>query len=174
MPTCKVCGGRFGLIELRDGMCRPCRDAEQGRAKRDEDDRERRLVDSGITADVSPRILDEKSADIILTTGLSVPGREIATIISIIGAEAAVGMNIFRDIANNWVDTLGGRSGPVQKMLKEAREIAMRELKREAFLVGADAVVSVDIDYNQVNTSGGTGGSILFVAATGTAVKLMP
>ncbi|MGR9149595.1 YbjQ family protein [Rhizobium leguminosarum] len=172
MPTCKVCGGRFGLIELRDGMCRSCRDAAKERTRFEEDERERRLVDAGLVADVSPRILDEKSAHVILTTGLSVPGREIASILSIVGAEAAVGMNIFRDIANNWVDTLGGRSGSVQKTLKEARETAMRELKREAFLVGADAVISVDIDYNQVSTSGGSGGSILFVAATGTAVKL--
>nr|WP_280136597.1 heavy metal-binding domain-containing protein [Rhizobium sp. Leaf321] len=113
-------------------------------------------------------------ARVVVTTAPALPGTNDYKIIAVIGAEAAVGMNVFRDIANSWIDTLGGRSGSVQKMLKEAREIAMRELKREAFLVGADAVVSVDIDYNQVSTSGGSGGSILFVAATGTAVKLAP
>lgn len=173
MPTCKVCGGRFGLIELRDGMCKPCRSESLEREKAVEDQQERRLVDAGLTANVSARILDEKAAHIILTTGFDIPGRITDSIVSIVGAEAAVGMNIFRDIANNWVDALGGRSGSVQKVLKDAREIAMRELKREAFLLGADAVVSVDLDYNQVNTSG-SGGSILFVAATGTAVKLSP
>jgi uncharacterized protein YbjQ (UPF0145 family) len=45
-------------------------------------------------------------------------------------------------------------------------------LRSEAYAVGADAVISVDLDYNQLAT-GGTGG-ILFVAATGTAVKLKP
>jgi uncharacterized protein YbjQ (UPF0145 family) len=155
-------------------MCKPCRSASLEREKAVQDEQERRLVDAGLTANVSAPILDEKAAHIILTTGLDIPGRRTDRIVSIVGAEAAVGMNIFRDIANNWVDTLGGRSGSVQKVLKDAREIAMRELKREAFLLGADAVVSVDLDYNQVNTSGGSGGSIVFVAATGTAVKLSP
>lgn len=81
-------------------------------------------------------------------------------------------MNIFRDIANNWRDFVGGRGNSAQKSLKEARTACLEELKREAAAIGADAVIAVDLDYNELSTSGS--GGILFVAATGTAVKLVP
>lgn len=129
------------------------------------------MIEAGLPRDANPRILDEAAAKVVLTTGFEVPGRVTHEIVSIVGAEAAVGMNVFRDIANSWRDTVGGRSGTVQKLLKEARETCLREMKREALLVGADAVVSIDIDYSEVSTSG-SGGGIMFVAATGTAVKL--
>ncbi|RWY85183.1 YbjQ family protein [Rhizobium leguminosarum] len=112
-------------------------------------------------------------AAIVLTTSIDVPNRKIESVISIIAAEAALGMSIFRDIANNWRDFIGGRSDASQKSLREARLACLEELRREAAAVGADAVIAVDLDYNELSTSG-SGGGILFVAASGTAVKLAP
>ncbi|MGX1259784.1 YbjQ family protein [Sinorhizobium fredii] len=109
--------------------------------------------------------------DIIITTSIDVPRREIDKVISIVAAEAALGVNVFRDIANSWRDIFGGRSASSQNALREARTACLDELKREAAAVGADAVIAVALNYNQVST-GGSGGSILFVAASGTAVKL--
>lgn len=111
--------------------------------------------------------------DVILTTSIDVPNRQVESVISIVAAEAALGMNVLRDIANNWRDFLGGRSVSSQKSLREARLACLDELKREAVAVGADAVIAVDLDYNELSTSG-SGGGILFVAASGTAVKLRP
>ncbi|MBA1345985.1 YbjQ family protein [Rhizobium sp. WYCCWR 11146] len=111
-------------------------------------------------------------AAIVLTTSIDVPNRKVESVISIIAAEAALGMNIFRDIANNWRDFVGGRSNSSQKSLREARLACLEELRREAAAVGADAVIAVDLDYNELSTSGS--GGILFVAASGTAVKLAP
>ncbi|WP_261337929.1 YbjQ family protein [Rhizobium leguminosarum] len=107
-----------------------------------------------------------------MTTSIDVPNRKVESVISIIAAEAALGMNIFRDIANNWRDFVGGRSNSSQKSLREARLACLDELRREAAAVGADAVIAVDLDYNELSTSGS--GGILFVAASGTAVKLAP
>lgn len=122
----------------------------------------------------SPAIkpIEVNAPSIILTTGLDIPGREIAEIVKIVAAEAALGMNVFRDIANNWRDALGGRSGSVQTILKDARESCLLDLKREAQRAGADAVIAVRLNYSEASTSAGTGGGILFVAASGTAVKL--
>lgn len=109
------------------------------------------------------------SAGIVLTTGTEIPARQISGIIDIVGGEAALGMSIVKDIMNNWRDFVGGRSATVQNMLKEAREHCLQELRQAAYQLGAEAVVSIKIDYSEVSTNNG---GILFVAATGTAVKL--
>jgi uncharacterized protein YbjQ (UPF0145 family) len=44
----------------------------------------------------------------------------------------------------------------------------MRELEQKAAALGADAVLSIDLDYETVGASG----SMLMVSASGTAVKL--
>lgn len=120
-----------------------------------------------------PSAAELAAQSIILTTSIDVPNRSIANVISIVAAEAAVGINVFKDIANNWRDFFGGRSASTQGSLKEARTACLHELKLEAARVGADAVIAVDLDYNEVSSSG-SGGGILFVAASGTAVKLAP
>lgn len=107
---------------------------------------------------------------IVLTTGLDVPNRKIEKILGIVASETALGLNIFKDIPNNWRDFLGGRSHASQASLKEARTACLTELRQEAHRLGADAVIAVDLDYNELSTSGA---GILFVAATGTAVKLI-
>jgi uncharacterized protein YbjQ (UPF0145 family) len=107
-----------------------------------------------------------------MTTSIDVPNRSVDEVISIVASEAALGMNIFKDIANNWRDFVGGRSNTSQASLKEARSACLDGLRDEAHAVGADAVIAVDLNYNQLATSGP--GGILFVAATGTAVKLKP
>ncbi|MCV9965697.1 YbjQ family protein [Pararhizobium sp. BT-229] len=116
--------------------------------------------------------LKRKHESVILTTAFEIPNRKIEAVISIVASEAALGMNLFRDIANSWRDVVGGRANSAQASLKEARSSCLAELRKEAFELGADAVIAVDLDYNELST-GGAGG-ILFVAATGTAVKLAP
>ena len=66
-------------------------------------------------------------------------------------------------------NTVGGRSGAIQNTLRDARRQVMTELRHEAFSVGADAVVGVRLDYSEFS---GGGRAMLFVVATGTAVRL--
>lgn len=172
MPVCKICGETKGLIELRDGKCRSCRDKESELQRSAELDRERAAIAKSRSADVSLEVIDAQAHSIILTTGIDIPGRETSEIVSIVAAEAALGTSLIKDIANNWRDTFGGRSGSVQNILKEAREACLMEIKREAFRAGADAVIAVRLDYSEASVGGVAGGGILFVAASGTAVKL--
>ena len=109
------------------------------------------------------------SKEIILTTTFSVANREIDLELEIITAECVYGMNIFKDIFANWRDFLGGRSRAVQDTLRDARKTVLTELRREALMIGAQAVVGVDLDYSEL--SGGEK-SMLFLVASGTAVKL--
>ena len=55
-----------------------------------------------------------------------------------------------------------------QKVLREAKETAVYEMQQYANSLGANAVVGVDLDYETV----GSGGSMLMVTASGTAVVL--
>jgi uncharacterized protein YbjQ (UPF0145 family) len=57
----------------------------------------------------------------------------------------------------------------VQNTLKDARKVALDELRSEAAYLGADAVIGVDLDYSEIS---GGGKSMLFLVASGTAVKL--
>ena len=104
----------------------------------------------------------------ILTTTPSVEGKIIREYRGIVTGEAIVGANIFRDVFARVRDIVGGRSAAYEKELRRSRETALAEMSEEARAKGADAVVGIDLDYEVV----GTGGSMLMVAASGTAVRL--
>ncbi len=104
----------------------------------------------------------------ILTTTPSVEGKTIREYRGIVTGEAIVGANIFRDVFARVRDIVGGRSAAYEKELRRSRETALAEMSEEARAKGADAVVGIDLDYEVV----GTGGSMLMVAASGTAVRL--
>lgn len=103
-----------------------------------------------------------------VTTTHEFPNREIVEIIGVVGGEAVLGANVFRDLFASIRDFVGGRSGGYQKVLRDGRALAMQDMVDEAAELGADAVVGVDLDYESL----GTNGSMLMVSCNGTAVKL--
>ena len=104
----------------------------------------------------------------IISTTNSLQGRDVVEYKGIVTGEAILGTNIFRDIFAGIRDIVGGRSGSYEKVLREARETALSELEDEARKLGANAVIGVDIDYENIST--GSSGSMLMVSASGTAV----
>lgn len=106
---------------------------------------------------------------LLLTTTPTVPNREISSVLDVVSAECAYGMNIVKDLFAGLTDVVGGRSGSTEGILRDARHTVMAELRSVAFDLGADAVVGVNLAHNEFS---GGGKSMLFVVATGTAVKL--
>jgi uncharacterized protein YbjQ (UPF0145 family) len=104
----------------------------------------------------------------IVTTTDTIEGRRIVAYLGIVAGEAVIGANVFRDLFAGIRDVIGGRSGAYEKTLREARETAVDELIQEAARLGADAVVGVSVDFE----GGVHQGSMMMVAAAGTAVKL--
>ena len=104
----------------------------------------------------------------IISTTPTLEGRPIRDYLGIVTGEVIIGANIFKDLFAGIRDIVGGRSGSYEKSLRQAREIAFRELEEEALKLGADAVVGVDIDYEVI----GERGSMMMVSASGTAVTL--
>jgi uncharacterized protein YbjQ (UPF0145 family) len=104
----------------------------------------------------------------IVTTTNTVEGRRITRYHGVVTGQTIMGANIFRDIFASIRDIVGGRSASYEKVLRDARDEALKELEAEARSRGANAVIGVDIDYGAL----GSGESMLMVSASGTAVTL--
>lgn len=166
MAECKDCGRKVGFFEQVDARCPQCHarnlrlrnlTAEHGPQKAAEMIRLQ-------TAEQSQN--DQAIASVILTTEAVAPF-EITERIDIVTAECAYGMNIFKDLFAGVRDVVGGRSKAVQNTMRDARKTALHELRREAYEIGANAVVGVDLDYVELSGAG----SMVMLVASGTAVK---
>jgi len=104
----------------------------------------------------------------ITSTTPTLEGRRIVRYVGIASGEAIVGANIVRDLFASVRDIVGGRAGSYENVLANARETALTEMRENAERMGANAVVGVDLDYETL----GTGGSMLMVCASGTAVVI--
>ena len=104
----------------------------------------------------------------LLTTTPSIEGQPIREYIAIVTSEPIIGANIVKDLFAGIRDIVGGRSGTYERVIEEARMNALQELEAKALRMGANAVVGIDLDFETV----GSGGSMLMVVATGTAVKV--
>jgi uncharacterized protein YbjQ (UPF0145 family) len=104
----------------------------------------------------------------IVTTTNRLDGHRVVDYLGLVTGEAIHGAHIGRDILAGLRDVFGGRSEAYEKILRDAREEALREMVHAANARGADAVIGVDIDYEVL----GQGNGMLMVTACGTAVKL--
>ena len=105
----------------------------------------------------------------IFTTTNNVEGRTITQYRGIVVGEAVVGVNIFKDLFASVRNIVGGRTGSYEGELEKAREAAFEDLSASAREVGADAVVGIDLDYEVI---GASGGAMMLVSISGTAVSL--
>ncbi|UYP69550.1 heavy metal-binding domain-containing protein [Thalassobacter stenotrophicus] len=150
MANCRSCGIGLALLTRgQHGYCKKC-------------DREGRGEGNN-----NP-VKSEAIEAIVLTTETA-PNLNITKRIEVVTAECAFGMNIFKDLFAGVRNVVGGRSEAVQKTMRDSRRTALYELKREAYEVGANAVVGVDLDYVEL---AGTGSSMVMLVASGTAVVI--
>jgi uncharacterized protein YbjQ (UPF0145 family) len=160
MATCATCGVNTSFFSQIGGLCPKCHfkrlQLERG--------------DGGTpmaAAEPEEEAVPEWSG-IILSTEAA-PDLRVAERLDIITAEFAVGMGLLTDIFNAWRDVFGGRSKSYQNALKDARKAVLQELRREAHMIGADAVLGVNLDYSEIS---GGGKSMMFLVASVTAVRL--
>lgn len=104
----------------------------------------------------------------IVSTTPSIEGKRIVQYLGLVSGEAILGANIFKDLFAGIRDIVGGRSAAYEEELREAKRIAIEEMQDQARALGANAVVGVDLDYETIGI--GSGGNMLMVSASGTAV----
>jgi len=104
----------------------------------------------------------------VLSTTPTIEGHTIREYKGVVTGETIIGANMFKDLFAGIRDIVGGRAGSYEKVLREAKDEAMREMMERAQMLGANAIVGIDLDYETI----GANGSMLMVAASGTAVVL--
>ena len=162
-PVCNKCEKTFTQDQLINGYCKDCTlILENERALESESKLRKTRLDDFNT------LSDQEVKNIILTTE-SHTSFDIIERIDIVTAECVYGINVFQDFFTNVRDVIGGRSETTQKLLRQARKEVLNELRKEAYLVNANAVVAVNLNYNEFS---GGGKSMLFIVASGTAVRI--
>lgn len=107
--------------------------------------------------------------EMIITTTPTLEGKPIVEYLGLVSGEAILGANIFRDFLAGIRDIVGGRSAAYEEELRKAKDIAITEMVQQARELGANAIVGVDLDYETIQV--GSGGGMLMVSASGTAVR---
>lgn len=102
-----------------------------------------------------------------ITTTPTFQNSEIKQYKGIVCGEVVAGVNFVKDFAAGITNFFGGRSNSYEGELIEAREHALKEMQERAVMLGANAVVGVDIDYEVLGQ-----GNMLMVSASGTAVVI--
>lgn len=104
----------------------------------------------------------------LVTTTSTLEGKTI-DYLGMVTGETIIGANLFKDLFASIRDIVGGRSGSYERVLREAKDTATREMVQKAKSMGANAVIAVDLDFESISM--GSGSSMLMVTASGTAVK---
>ena len=102
----------------------------------------------------------------IITTTDNVEGREIVDYLGVVSGECVYGANFIRDWFASIRDIVGGRAESYEKVLRDGKAAALEDMQAEARMMGADAIIGVDLDYESV------GDTMMMVSCNGTAVKL--
>lgn len=104
----------------------------------------------------------------IITTTPTIEGYPIREYKGLVTGETIIGANFMKDFFAGIRDIVGGRSGSYESVLREAKDTALKEMEERAEMMGANAIVGVDLDYEAL----GSNGSMLMVTASGTAVVI--
>jgi uncharacterized protein YbjQ (UPF0145 family) len=105
---------------------------------------------------------------IMVTTETALHDLTIDERLTVVTAEVAIGLNVFKDVFTVARDIIGGRSKTIQNAFSEARDTVLKEMRREADKMGAQAIIGVDFKYNEISS----GRSMLLMVGVGTAVTL--
>lgn len=114
------------------------------------------------TEDISHSTLQ----NIMETTGFDFAGYSITEYKGVIFSESVLGTGAFSELSASFSDLLGSKSNAFMKKLSQARDYAMLELKRNAYRVGANAIIGISLEYTTFASN------LIGIAARGTAVTI--
>ena len=99
----------------------------------------------------------------------TVPSENVEEYFGIVDTQIVIGVNLFRDIFASFRDVFGGQTKSYQKELDKLKKIAYDTITTKAKNVGANAVIGVKTDLEELS---GQGKSMFMLSMQGTAVKM--
>lgn len=109
-----------------------------------------------------------KKEVLVITTATPSEGKIIKHL-QPVTTHVVAGTNLFSDFFAGMSDIFGGRSGSYQKQLSSIYSEAIERIKQEAKRIGANGVVGLKIDIDEIS---GQGKSMFMITAIGTAVLI--
>ena len=109
-----------------------------------------------------------KAQNVKVTTTSGFEGVKIEEYLEPITAHVVVGMNFFKDFLSGFSDFFGGKSSTYQNTLSSINDEVINELRKKAYSIGGNCVLSLKIDNDEVSAQGK---SMMMVTALGTAAK---
>jgi len=106
---------------------------------------------------------------ILVTSSDNIPYSEIEQNYGIVDSQIVVGANLFRDVFAGFRDIFGGETKGYKKDIDKMKNAAISSIKAQAKDKGANAVVSLKIDLDELS---GGGKSMFMMNIYGSAVKL--
>lgn len=105
-------------------------------------------------------------AEIIITTGNNIPGKNITKILGVVKGSTVRARNIGRDIGASFKSIIGGEVKTYTEMTKNSREEAYNRMVNDALDLNADAIIAVRFTTSMVMQGASE------MLAYGTAVKI--
>ncbi|MCF3110914.1 heavy metal-binding domain-containing protein [Niabella sp. CC-SYL272] len=107
--------------------------------------------------------------DVLVLTTSSIEGRKIKSYLKPVSAHVVAGTNMFKDLFASFSDIFGGRSQTYQRELSAIYNEAIEAIKAAAFNIGANCILGLKIDIDEIS---GGGKSMFMITAVGTAAVL--
>ncbi len=105
----------------------------------------------------------------IVTNTPFIENQKIQKYFDVVSSHIVVGTNFFKDFSASLTDFFGGNSATYQKQLNRLYESAINELKVKAKYMGANAIIALTVDFDEI---AGQGKSMFMITAIATPVIL--
>ena len=102
----------------------------------------------------------------IISTTPTLEGRPIMAYLGVVNTNIVLGTNVFSDFAASFTDFFGGNSETYQRKMDLMYDEAKAEIKDKAKRLGANAVVGLRMDFDELS---GKGKSMFMLSVTATA-----
>ena len=161
--ACAGCGKKIGMMSTVEvegrKFCPDCAKTEKVKIKEDQQQRK--------------QITPDQTQGIVVATTHNLEGYEVEAYVSVINAQVVLGVDAWKDMMGSIRSWWGGRAKGLEKELQAGFNLALDDLKKEAILVGANAVIGIEFDGGmEVAGDVGSNDKMMVVTATGTAVKM--
>lgn len=108
--------------------------------------------------------------EILVVTTPEIPGREITTVLGLVYGSSVRSRTIGGNILGQMRAILGGKQKGYIKLINQARDEALEDLRDTASEMGANAVVMMRFDSGQFDSDDNNKGAMQETTAYGTAV----